>query len=186
MSRKWWLVCSQSSTSSGTQVVLPWLFWLNWVFLNLKHTCLFYWTILWKRIYQRPLHNLLSTYINLEKEMAICSSILAWEIPWTEEPGGLQSMGLQRVQHDSATTYINYRFQETVSLWLLHRSLDFVPKASCHTSCSPNAASSEGPGLPSNLKKSCSHPPAITGFTALTTIWADFTGSLFMVNPTTK
>ena len=31
------------------------------------------------------------------KEMAIRSSILAWEIPWTEEPGGLQSMGLQRV-----------------------------------------------------------------------------------------
>ena len=31
----------------------------------------------------------------LEEEMAICSSILAWEIPWTEEPGGLQSMGSQ-------------------------------------------------------------------------------------------
>ena len=36
----------------------------------------------------------------LEKEMATCSSILAWEIPWTEEPGGLQSMGSQRVRHD--------------------------------------------------------------------------------------
>ena len=36
----------------------------------------------------------------LEKEMATHSSILAWEIPWTEEPGGLQSMGLQRVRHD--------------------------------------------------------------------------------------
>ena len=36
----------------------------------------------------------------LEKEMATHSSILAWKIPWTEEPGGLQSMGLQRVQHD--------------------------------------------------------------------------------------
>ena len=33
----------------------------------------------------------------LEKEMATHSSILAWRIPWTEEPGGLQSMGLQRV-----------------------------------------------------------------------------------------
>ena len=32
----------------------------------------------------------------LEKEMATYSSILAWEIPWTEEPGGLQSMGLQK------------------------------------------------------------------------------------------
>ena len=36
----------------------------------------------------------------LEKGMAIHSSILAWEIPCTEEPGGLQSMGLQRVGHD--------------------------------------------------------------------------------------
>ena len=35
--------------------------------------------------------------------MATHSSILAWGIPWTEEPGGLQSMGLQRVRHDLAT-----------------------------------------------------------------------------------
>ena len=36
----------------------------------------------------------------LEKEMATHSSILAWRIPWMEEPGELQSMGLQRVGHD--------------------------------------------------------------------------------------
>ena len=36
----------------------------------------------------------------LEKEMATHSSILAWRIPWTEETGGLQSMGSQRVGHD--------------------------------------------------------------------------------------
>ena len=36
----------------------------------------------------------------LEEEMATHSSILAWEIPWTEEPGGLQSMEPQRVKHD--------------------------------------------------------------------------------------
>ena len=36
----------------------------------------------------------------LEKEMATHSSLLAWRIPWTEEPGGLQSMGSQRVGHD--------------------------------------------------------------------------------------
>ena len=35
----------------------------------------------------------------LEEEMATHSSILAWKIPWTEEPGGLQSMGLQRAGH---------------------------------------------------------------------------------------
>ena len=36
----------------------------------------------------------------LEKEMATHSSMLAWKIPWMEEPGGLQSMGSQRVRHD--------------------------------------------------------------------------------------
>ena len=36
----------------------------------------------------------------LKEEMAIQSSILAWRIPWTEEPGGLQSMGSQTVIHD--------------------------------------------------------------------------------------
>ena len=36
----------------------------------------------------------------LQKGMPTHSSILAWRIPWTEEPGGLQSMGLQRVRHD--------------------------------------------------------------------------------------
>jgi len=36
----------------------------------------------------------------LEKKMATHSSILAWRIPWAEEPGGLQSRGLQRVGHN--------------------------------------------------------------------------------------
>ena len=40
---------------------------------------------------------------SLEKEMAIHSSILAWKIPWTEEPGEQQSMGLQRVRHNWVT-----------------------------------------------------------------------------------
>ena len=37
---------------------------------------------------------------SLEKEMATHSVVLAWKIPWTEEPGGIQSMGSQRVRHD--------------------------------------------------------------------------------------
>ena len=39
----------------------------------------------------------------LEKKIATHSSILAWRIPWTEEPGELQFMGLQRVRHDRVT-----------------------------------------------------------------------------------
>ena len=42
----------------------------------------------------------------LEQEVTIHSSIFPWEIPWTVEPGGLQSMGSQRVRHDSAHSVI--------------------------------------------------------------------------------
>ena len=45
--------------------------------------------------------------ISLEKEMATHSSILAWRIPWIEEPGGLQSLGLWRVGHDWVTNTHN-------------------------------------------------------------------------------
>ena len=44
----------------------------------------------------------------LEKEMATHSSLLAWEIPWMEEPGELQSMGAQRVEHDSMTNTFTF------------------------------------------------------------------------------
>ena len=44
----------------------------------------------------------------LEKRMATHSCILAWKIPWTEEPGGLQSMVSQRIRHDKATNTMNY------------------------------------------------------------------------------
>ena len=42
----------------------------------------------------------------LEKAVATHSSILAWEVSWTEEPGGLQSMEWQRVRHDWATEHL--------------------------------------------------------------------------------
>ena len=52
----------------------------------------------------------------LEKEMATQSNILAWEIPWTEEPGGLQSKGSQKsgIQLSNSTTTIGYRVTESV------------------------------------------------------------------------
>ena len=43
--------------------------------------------------------------IPIEKEMATHSSILAWRIPWTEEPGRLQSMGSLRARHDLALSF---------------------------------------------------------------------------------
>ena len=50
--------------------------------------------------YSRKNNNILQ----MEKEMATHSRILAWRIPWTEQPGGIQSTGLQRVGYDSATS----------------------------------------------------------------------------------
>ena len=53
----------------------------------------------------------------LEKEMATHSSILAWRIPWTEEPGGLQSMGLQRVGHDWVTNTFTFTVSLCLTFW---------------------------------------------------------------------
>ena len=52
----------------------------------------------------------------LEKGMTSRSSILAWRITWTEEPGGLQFMGLQGVRHDWATTTIYPILQMSVNI----------------------------------------------------------------------
>ena len=53
----------------------------------------------------------------LGKEMATCSSILAWRIPWAEEPGGLQSTGSQRVGHSWATNIFTFNsFKWTAKL----------------------------------------------------------------------
>ena len=60
----------------------------------------------------------LSREDTLEKKMATHSGILAWKIPWTEEPGRLKSMGPQKVRHDLATNppvmlpYLQKRFKK--------------------------------------------------------------------------
>ena len=57
----------------------------------------------------------------LKKGMATLSSIFAWEIPRTEEPGGLRPMGSQRVGHDSATNIFTFYFTRPY-----HEGVDFV------------------------------------------------------------
>ena len=52
----------------------------------------------------------------LEKGMATHSSIIAWRIPWTEEPGRLQSMGSQRVRHDWVTFYLRFSYNSLFCL----------------------------------------------------------------------
>ena len=58
----------------------------------------------------------------LEKEMATYPRILAWRIPWTEEPGGLQSMRSKRIGHNSVTntyTYVYILFKNYFPLWFI-------------------------------------------------------------------
>ena len=50
---------------------------------------------------------------SLEEEMATCSSILAWKIPWTEEPGGLRSIVSDRVRHDWACIHLKKKLQNS-------------------------------------------------------------------------
>ena len=69
----------------------------------------------------------------LAEEMATPSSILSWRIPWTEEPGRLQSMGSQRVGHNLATkqqqtTYVIYKFPHQINVVGLKLSFIIWPQ----------------------------------------------------------
>ena len=84
---------------------------------------------------------------SLEKEMATHSIILAWRIPWTEESGGLQSMGSQRVRHNWATSLSLSRLQ-----WAL-------PGGSAGKESAYNAGDLGSiPGLGRYLRKGNSYP----------------------------
>ena len=83
------------------------------------------------------LHGTLSTHLTLASPPRCCcvcrshSSILAWEIPWTEEPGGLQSVGIQRIGHDWAQlmpcfTFSSPRFE---MLHFFYKLDDYVNSA---------------------------------------------------------
>ena len=100
--------------------MLAFFFPLNWMFyLTVKNLPIHHfksasyasgrfpkWLSGWYRICLPSRRHMFDRWVRkdpLEKEMAAHSSILVWEIPWTEEPGRLQSMGSWRVRHDLAT-----------------------------------------------------------------------------------
>ena len=70
----------------------------------------------------------------MEKEIAIYPSTLAWKIPWTEGPGGLQSMGSRRVGHGRATSLSLFTFMHWRRKWLWHpwmrRLIEWFPQFS--------------------------------------------------------
>ena len=98
-------------TAPHIQCWLNWQKWNPWIRMA-DSTCPFVWILSLASLVAQRLKRLPAfqeTWVQslgredpLEKEMATHSSILAWRIPWTEEPGGLQSMGSQRVGHDWA------------------------------------------------------------------------------------
>ena len=74
----------------------------------------------------------------LEEGMATHSSILAWRILWTEEPGGLQSMGSQRLRHDWVTNTV-YRVNLRLSSYLSHKSIFILKNIyKCNANIIPN------------------------------------------------
>ena len=79
------------------------------------HLCTFGYIVLYTHIYRSSyLYTLMRTS---EKAMAPHSSTLAWKIPWTEEPGRLQSMGSRRVGHDWATSLSLFTFMYWRRKW---------------------------------------------------------------------
>ena len=71
----------------------------------------------------------------LEKVLATHSTVLAWRIPWTEEPGGLQSMGSQRVRHDWVTEHTHIgvqREQKSLVFWKQGNILASWEIRDCH------------------------------------------------------
>ena len=79
----------------------------------------------------------------LEEEMATHSSILAWKIPWTEDPGGLPSMGSQRVGRDVVTKQQHTTLPPTALVLQPWRLLRWE-KVLCQTSTQPHNAGGSG------------------------------------------
>ena len=73
--------------------------------------------------------------------MATHSSILAWRIPWTEEPDGLQSMGSQRVGHDwSDSMHARRGTQQACStVWTMGRALNLISRTASIPQIKPNS-----------------------------------------------
>ena len=94
-----WIICSAVHLIFCTFIMNVILFknfnnWTSLVAQMVKHLPTIWESRVWSLGQEDP----------LEKEMATHSSVLAWKISWTEEPGRLQSMGSQRVGHDLATS----------------------------------------------------------------------------------
>ena len=90
-------MCKDSFFSASSPALVIFVLFCFFVFLNMT---ILVQTVKNQSVVWEALVQSLGREDPLEKEMATHSSLLAWRMPWTEEPGGLQSMGPQRVGHD--------------------------------------------------------------------------------------
>ena len=91
--------------------------WLSFIYMCVYiYIYVFFFIFFSIIVYQRIL-NIVPCAIQLEKAMAPHSSTLAWKIPWMEEPGRLQSIGLPRVGHDWATSLSLFTFMHWRRTW---------------------------------------------------------------------
>ena len=93
----------------------------------------------------------------MEKEKATHSSIHAWKIPWTEEPGGLQSMESQRVGHDWATSVCSSQSNSHIHTWLMEKPLLLFSHSVVSDSLSPYGLQHARLPCPSLSTRACSN-----------------------------
>ena len=107
---------------------LPWLvveqslkrgIWQNYICISLLWTSVVAQTVKRLSIMRETQVRSLGREDPLEKEMAMHSSTVAWKIPWMEEPGRLQSVGLRRVGHNGATSFSLFTFRCWRRKWQL-------------------------------------------------------------------
>ena len=115
-----WLTFSHSLLCREATVKSPQLILMALLHPGVTTPCLSYREYFTGGRGNHPLPGVINSFkMLLEKAMAPHSSTLAWKIPWTEEPGGLQSMGSLRVRHDLATSLSLFTFMHWRRKWQL-------------------------------------------------------------------
>ena len=132
------------------------------IILLLQFSLLLYWASL-VALLVKNLPAMQETWIStlgpedpLEKKMATHSSILAWGVPWTEEPGGLQSVGSPRIGYTEQLTLTWFLYQQhTLFITRLFPPSSVSKESACNAGSIPRLGRSPGGGCSNPLQYSC-------------------------------